>query len=517
DRIRQELREKHVNMIGFSTMLGIGLVLSSGKAIFMAGPGGAVAAYIVTGTIMASALACLGEMTALFPVRGAIFEFSRRFIDKSVGFAVGWLSWFSWIIICTAEILAITQLFRFEFKPSYLEEQGYPHERVEWETRKTNPAVWVGIFWLLILLFNLLPVRQYGRVEYFFGVLKMIFAVGVIVFNTIINARELVHKARFWTWEYPYRSSKSKFVAIANPDGSPRVTYTGSLGGLAAFWSTMTVTIFSMIGMDIVLYTAPENKDLRRDENIKMATRKLSLRVILLYVLVVFTVGLNVPSDDDNLRDFSLLGVSGGQNSALIIASIRERVKAIPHLFNAFFIFMAFSCGINCLYASSRALHALASIKDVWPDAEIFQRMRARLERTRMGVPMNAVLASWTIVSLSFLSVRSSQAQILGRMASVAVVSNLLVYGLNCVAYLIFYRQINAAARGDLDDELNLTPETRSHYDRDAPRYPYHTHFQWLRAVFALVGCFVFLLFHGWRTLIPPISADDFVASYIAI
>jgi amino acid transporter len=80
-------------MIGFSTMLGIGLFLSSGKAIFMAGPGAAIIAYIVTGTIMSSAMACLAEMTALFPVRGVIFDFSRRFIDQSVGFAIGWQSW----------------------------------------------------------------------------------------------------------------------------------------------------------------------------------------------------------------------------------------------------------------------------------------------------------------------------------------------------------------------------------------------------------------------------------------
>lgn len=74
-------------------MIGIGLFLSSGKAIFLAGPGAAVIAYILTGTVMSSALACLAEMTALFPVRGVIFDFSRRFIDQSVGFAIGWMSW----------------------------------------------------------------------------------------------------------------------------------------------------------------------------------------------------------------------------------------------------------------------------------------------------------------------------------------------------------------------------------------------------------------------------------------
>lgn len=90
---RQTLKEHHVNMIGFSTVLGVGLFLSAGKAIFLAGPGAAVLAYIVTGSIIWSAMACMGEMTALFPVKGPVFEFARRFVDQSVGFAVGWISW----------------------------------------------------------------------------------------------------------------------------------------------------------------------------------------------------------------------------------------------------------------------------------------------------------------------------------------------------------------------------------------------------------------------------------------
>lgn len=91
--LRQSLKERHVNMIGFSTVLGLGLFLSAGKAIYLAGPGAAVVAYLVAGTVMWSAMACLGEMTALFPVKGPIFEFPRRFIDESVGLAIGWITW----------------------------------------------------------------------------------------------------------------------------------------------------------------------------------------------------------------------------------------------------------------------------------------------------------------------------------------------------------------------------------------------------------------------------------------
>jgi len=39
-------------------------------------------------------MACMGEMTALFPVKGPVFEFPRRFIDESIGLATGWIIWY---------------------------------------------------------------------------------------------------------------------------------------------------------------------------------------------------------------------------------------------------------------------------------------------------------------------------------------------------------------------------------------------------------------------------------------
>jgi amino acid permease len=80
-------------MIAFSSVVGIGLFLQVGKVIYLAGPGLAIFAYLLMGMAMWSAIASLGEMTALFPVKGSIFEFPGRFLDEGVGYAVGWMSW----------------------------------------------------------------------------------------------------------------------------------------------------------------------------------------------------------------------------------------------------------------------------------------------------------------------------------------------------------------------------------------------------------------------------------------
>jgi amino acid transporter len=90
---RQTLKERHVNMMAFSSVVGMGFFLQAGKVIYYAGPGLAVFAYLITGTVMWSAMACLGEMTALFPAKGAVFAFPGRFLDKAVGYAVGWMAW----------------------------------------------------------------------------------------------------------------------------------------------------------------------------------------------------------------------------------------------------------------------------------------------------------------------------------------------------------------------------------------------------------------------------------------
>jgi yeast amino acid transporter len=90
---RRNLSERHVNMIAFSSIVGMGLFLQAGKIVHYAGPGLAVFAYLISGTVMWSAMACLGEMTAIFPVKGAIFDFPGRFLDEAVGYAVGWMAW----------------------------------------------------------------------------------------------------------------------------------------------------------------------------------------------------------------------------------------------------------------------------------------------------------------------------------------------------------------------------------------------------------------------------------------
>jgi len=520
--LRRGLREHHVNMIAFSACIGVGLFLQSGRVVYLAGPGLAVIAYILMGTVMASAMACLGEMTALFPVQGPLFEFPRRFLDEGIGYAVGWLAWFSWTVIIAAEILAITQIWKFQFSEQYLRDVGYPDNYLGWKWgQDTSPAVWVFVFLIIVGAVNILPVRQYGQLEFIFGSIKMAFICLLILFNVIVNAKKIVYhngNSRFWTYNDPYSFAAQNFTLSAGPDGHNEVIPDGA-GRLAGMWSAMTTTIWSMIGFETVAITAAENEDLERDETVKIATRKIALRIILLYSLSVFVVGLNVPYTDPNLRDLTVNSIRSGQNSIFILAAVRNHTRDWPHFFNGFFIFSATTSGINSLYNSSRLLHALASIDDAWPDWRIARSLQRRLRRTTRGVPLVSVFGSWLFGLLAFLSSKPFPSEILGRIATNSAVSMLIVYIAVCASYLQFYKIIGLASGGNGPNgpEDVIEMRYRGAYNRDGPRFPYRAHLQWARACYGLFGCSLMALFNGWRTFVSPFSPADFVAAYISI
>ena len=46
----------------------------------------------------------LGEMAAYLPVSGSFSTYATRFVDPSLGFALGWNYWFNWVITVAADV-----------------------------------------------------------------------------------------------------------------------------------------------------------------------------------------------------------------------------------------------------------------------------------------------------------------------------------------------------------------------------------------------------------------------------
>jgi amino acid transporter len=64
-----------------------------------------------------------------------------------------------WLIVLPLEIVAASITIKYWNSP-------------------VNPAVWVALFWLLIVIINLFGVRGYGEAEFVFSLIKVVAVIG---------------------------------------------------------------------------------------------------------------------------------------------------------------------------------------------------------------------------------------------------------------------------------------------------------------------------------------------------
>jgi yeast amino acid transporter len=417
-------------MIAFSGTIGNGLFLGSGASIASAGPGGAVMAYVIMGTVISSVISSLGEMTALMPVNAPIMEFPRRFLDRGVGFAVGWMYWFAYAVMGADQLVAVSNTIKF----SYVDGRT----SLNWALGQTvDNAVWITVFLVVIVMLNLLPVRIYGELEYIFGSLKLTFIVVLIVMMLILDLMQPKATAyyseplgtKYWNLPWSFFSSEYK---VTGDDGTLQRTITGSTGTFLGVWTTLISVLFSYVGMDIFSATASESRSLADAESMKMAARKLNLRIILLYCLAVFTASFVVPYTHPFLNGKA---TSTGARSIFVIAVVEAGLPAAAHFFNAFYVFSTFTCCINNLYVASRVLHTLALRGQTGPEW-----ITRRLRQTRAGVPMRAVVATGLVFMIAYMGRSGSPEVRLSELSNNSTVSCCIVYIVICATYLSFYK-----------------------------------------------------------------------------
>jgi amino acid transporter len=138
---------------------------------------------------------------------------------------------FGWIILIAAELLAITQLFQFNYPPDLLRDAGYPSETLSFSPG-IAPGVIILIFLPVVLIVNLLPVKHFGQMEYLAGSIKITIVVFMIVLNTVLHSLQRVEgQTLFWTYNAPYGFA-SKNITLA--DG--QTVLSGGAGRLAGMW-----------------------------------------------------------------------------------------------------------------------------------------------------------------------------------------------------------------------------------------------------------------------------------------
>lgn len=147
--------------------------------------------------------------------------------------------------------------------------------------------------------------------------------------------------------------------------------------------------------MEIFAAPAAESKSLADSESMKMAARKIYVRLIVLYTLAFLTGSFLVPSNHPFINGG---GQSVGSRSIFVIAAVEAGLPGMAHFYNAMFLVSTLTCGINSLYVASRVLHTLALREQTGP-----QFITRRLQRCTAGVPVRTVLLSALMMFLGFM------------------------------------------------------------------------------------------------------------------
>ena len=95
--VKRGLKDRHISMIAIGGCIGTGLFVTSGGAIHDAGALGALIGYAIIGIMVFFLMTSLGEMATYLPVSGSFSTYATRFVDPSLGFALGWNYWFNWV------------------------------------------------------------------------------------------------------------------------------------------------------------------------------------------------------------------------------------------------------------------------------------------------------------------------------------------------------------------------------------------------------------------------------------
>lgn len=147
-------------MLAVGGSIGTGLLLGSGAAIKIAGPA-VILTYIVGASIAFAVTMALGEMASAHPAAGSFGVYAELYLNSWAGFVARYGYWFSVVIAVGAELIAAATYMRTWF-PS------------------VAPLVWILIFAALLLIVNLRQVGNYGTMEYWFAMVKVV-TIGVFI------------------------------------------------------------------------------------------------------------------------------------------------------------------------------------------------------------------------------------------------------------------------------------------------------------------------------------------------
>lgn len=362
-------------MFQLTSEQGTGLFLGTGSDLKNGGPAGLFLGYCIMASLLFSVMVALGEMVSQLPIPGGQFALAGRFVSPAVGFGMGWLYWYNYIIVLPAEISASAVLISYWTPASQADSTC--------TTGICNNALWIALLLIIVWAINIAGTRVYGEIEFWFCSIKIITIVGLIITGVVITSgggpNGQTIGFRFW-------NSTGGFVQYNDIPGAK--------GRFLGFFSVLINAAFAFIGTEITAITAAETANPRRA--VPKAIKSVWIRIALFYLSSTFIIGLLVSPSDPSLG----LG-TGAAKSPFVLAMKNAGINILPSIVNAALLTSAWSAGCADLFVSSRALYGLATRGQA---PSIFLKVR------KDGMPWVAVLFSGAFSLLSFLAGASGKA-----------------------------------------------------------------------------------------------------------
>ncbi|MFR9787825.1 amino acid permease [Streptomyces sp. MB22_4] len=398
----KDLKARHVNMIAIGGAIGTGLFLGAGGRLHNAGPALALA-YLVCGVFAFFVVRALGELVLYRPSSGSFVSYAREFLGEKGAYVAGWMYFLNWSTTGIADITAIAL---------------YTHY---WSFFTPIPQWVLALVALAVVLtVNLISVKIFGEMEFWFAIIKVATLVGFMFIGIFLLATR--HHVDGYT---PGMSLISDHGGVF-PHGMMPVVL------------VMQGVIFAYAALELVGVAAGETE--QPEKVVPRAVNSIMWRVGLFYVGSVVLLALLLPGSV----------YSAGQSPFVTVLS-KIGVPAAGDVMNLVVLTAAMSSLNSGLYSTGRILRSMAMAGS----APKFTRVMSRSQ-----VPYGGILLTCGIcvlgVGLNYL-VPSQAFEIVLNVASLGIISTWVII---MVCHMIFVRRARAGLVARPHFQLKFSPVT---------------------------------------------------------
>ncbi len=398
----KDLKARHVNMIAIGGAIGTGLFLGAGGRLHNAGPALALA-YLVCGIFAFFVVRALGELVLYRPSSGSFVSYAREFLGEKGAYVAGWMYFLNWSTTGIADITAIAL---------------YTHY---WSFFTPIPQWVLALIALAVVLtVNLISVKIFGEMEFWFAIIKVATLVGFMLIGIFLLATQ--HHVDGYT---PGLSLISDHGGIF-PHGMMPVVL------------VMQGVIFAYAALELVGVAAGETEE--PEKVVPRAVNSIMWRVGLFYVGSVVLLALLLPGS-----------VYSADQSPFVTVLSKIGIPAAGDVMNLVVLTAAMSSLNSGLYSTGRILRSMA----MSGSAPKFTRVMSRSQ-----VPYGGILLTCGIcvlgVGLNYL-VPSQAFEIVLNVASLGIISTWVII---MICHAIFVRRARAGLVTRPHFQLKFSPAT---------------------------------------------------------